>query len=131
MFGHDDYKQFATVREIEPRRVVLHVFGDVDLSTAAELKQAIDEIALMDGDSLLLIDLLKCRYFDSSGLKTLIHARKLFGTRLTVLAKSKSQILRVMQIVGFDKVFDIVTELRPSVDTAEKFGVLLDRHKKT
>jgi anti-anti-sigma factor len=110
MFGHDSYKQFAVVREVEPRSVVLHVFGDVDLSTVGELREAIQEIAV-DGDS-VLINLSKCRYFDSSGLAALIQARKLMGVRLTILVDPKSQIFRVMSIVGFDKLFHVVTELR-------------------
>lgn len=112
MFDHDRYRQFAIVQDIEPLNVVLHVFGDVDMSTVGELTQAIDQIAL-DGDP-LLINLSKCRYFDSSGLAALIHARKVLGARLTILVDPKSQIYRVMQIVEFDKLFTVVTELQPA-----------------
>jgi anti-anti-sigma factor len=110
MFGHNSYKQFAIVRDVEPRRVTLHVFGDVDMSTVGELNEAIDEIAT-EGDS-LLINLLKCRYFDSSGLAALLQARKVLGARLTILVDPKSQISRVMHLVGFDTLFNVVTELQ-------------------
>jgi len=115
MFSDDNYRQFATVREDGPCGVVLHVFGDVDLSTAGDLEDAIDEIA-MGGDS-LLVDLSRCRYLDSSGLTALLHARALLGTRLTILVNSKSQIRRVMQLVGFDEIFNVVTELHTGVET--------------
>jgi anti-anti-sigma factor len=108
VFGEDNYKQFATVREVEPRRVMLHVFGDVDISSAVELIEAIDEAANFESDSLLISNLSKCRYFDSSGLAALIHARKLLGSRITVLVKARSPVLRVMQIVGFDCLFNVV-----------------------
>jgi anti-anti-sigma factor len=119
MFGHDNYKQFATVQEVEPRWVMLHVFGDIDLSSAGELIEAIDEAANIDSDSLLIINLSKCRYFGSNGLTALIHARKLVGPRLTILVKSQSHILRVMQIFGFDGVFNVVTELQTDVGFRE------------
>jgi anti-anti-sigma factor len=110
MFGHDSYKQFAVVRDVEPRRVSLHVFGDVDMSTVGELSEAIGEIAT-GGDS-LLVNLSKCRYFDSSGLAALLQAREVLGARLTILVDSKSQIFRVMRLVGFEKLFNVVTELQ-------------------
>ena len=120
MYGHDSYKQFAIVRDEEPCHIVLHVFGDVDLSTVGELKAAIDEID-EDGNS-VLINLSKCRYFDSSGLAALIRARTILGTRLTLLVDPKSQISRVMSIVGFDTLFNVVTELR----TARRDDVVYD-----
>jgi anti-anti-sigma factor len=113
MFDHDRYRQFAIVRDVEPLSVVLHVFGDVDLSTVGEFSEAIDQIAVDGGDP-LLINLSKCRYFDSSGLAALIHARKVLGARLTLLVDPKSQIYRVMQIVEFEKLFNVVTELQPT-----------------
>ena len=112
MFSDDNYKPFAIVRDVEPSCVTLHVFGDVDLSTAGELTASIDEVA-RNGDS-LLINLSKCRYFDSSGLAALVEARKLLGGRLTILVEPKSQVLRVIYLVGFDKLFNVVTELQTS-----------------
>jgi anti-anti-sigma factor len=106
MFHHDNYKQFAIVREEAASRVTLHVFGDVDLCTAGEVREAIDEVSTA---TWLAIDLTKCRYFDSSGLA--VYARTLFGTRLTVIVSAKSQILRVMQIVSFHQLVNVVTEL--------------------
>jgi anti-anti-sigma factor len=128
MFSHDRYKQFAIVRDAEPRRVTLHVFGDVDMSTVGELSDAIKEIAT-DGDS-LLINLSKCRYFDSSGLRALVEARKTLGARLSILVDPKSQIFRVMHIVEFDKLFKIVTELQPShVEDVGYLSVLPFAHR--
>lgn len=113
MIDNDRYTQFAIVRDVQPRLVTLHVFGDVDMATVGELSDAIDEIA-SDGDA-LLINLSKCRYFDSSGLAALIQARKILGARLTILVDPKSQIFRVMHLVGFEKLFNVVTELQTTL----------------
>ena len=109
MLMPDTYQQFATVRETLPRGQVLHVFGDVDLSTVKELDQAIED-ATATGNRLLL-NLAKCHYFDSSGLAALLRARERFGSQLTVLVKPKTGVYRTLQVVGFDKIFNLVTEL--------------------
>jgi anti-anti-sigma factor len=114
MFNHDSYKQFAIVRDVEPRCVVIHVFGDVDMSTVGELREAIDDVS-MEGYR-LLINLSKCRYFDSSGLAALIQARNVLGARLTILVDPKSQVSRVMHLVGLDQIFNVVTELQTGRD---------------
>jgi ABC-type transporter Mla MlaB component len=79
------------------------------MSTVGELSEAIAEI-VTDGDS-LLINLSKCRYFDSSGLAALVRARKVLGAQLTILVDPKSQICRIMHLVGFDTLSNVVTEL--------------------
>ena len=112
MLHRDTYQQFATVREHRACDEVLHVFGDVDLSTVAELDKAIDD-ARSDGET-LQINLAKCRYFDSSGLAALVRARERFGTRLTVIVRPNTGIYRTLKVVGFDKVFNIITELQTS-----------------
>ena len=109
MLMHDSYQQFATVREALPHGQVLHVFGDVDLSTVKQLDRAIDDAAA--GGERLFLNLAKCRYFDSSGLAALVRARERVGPRLTVLVKPKTGVYRTLQVVGFDKVFNVVTEL--------------------
>ena len=110
MLHQDTYQQFAAVRESVARGDVLHVFGDVDLSTVAQLDEAIEDTR-SDGKA-LQINLAKCRYFDSSGLAALVRARERFGARLTVLVRPNTGIYRTLQIVGFDKVFNVVTELQ-------------------
>jgi anti-anti-sigma factor len=110
MLRRDSYQQFATVREVGPRGQVLHIFGDVDLTTVDQLNKAIDEAAVEDAT--LLINLSKCRYFDSSGLAALVRARERLGTQLTVLVKPNTGVYRTLRVVGFDKIFNVVTELQ-------------------
>jgi anti-anti-sigma factor len=112
MRHHDCYQQFATVHETGSRGEVLHVFGDVDLSTVEQLNVAITE-ATADGER-LLIDLSKCRYFDSSGLAALVRTRERLGRRLTVVVRPNTGVYRTLRLVGFDRIFNLVTELQTS-----------------
>jgi len=126
MFDYDLYQQFATVREAVPRGEILHVFGDVDLATVGNLNEAIDE-AVMDGGG-LLINLTKCRYFDSSGLAALIRARKRLGTRLTVLVQPQSQILRIVRVAGLNEILNVVTELHAHVESMAAANAVAESH---
>ena len=112
IFGCDNYRQFAAIRDAEPPHVSLHVFGDVDCASAQDFIAAIDEAADLYTGSSLTINLSDCRYFASSGLSALIHARERLGSRLTIRVRPHSQILRVLHLVRFQDLFHVVTELR-------------------
>jgi anti-anti-sigma factor len=110
MIRHDAYAPFAAVREEGPHGAVLHIFGDVDITTAPLFAEAIAEATHGGG---LVINFAKCRYLDTSGLTVLIRERKRLGSRLRLLVRPASAVLRVMQVAGLDQVFTMVTELGP------------------
>jgi hypothetical protein len=47
-----------------------------------------------------------------------MHAHGVFGTRLSIIVTARSQVLRTLRLVGFDKILTIVTELHPYDATA-------------
>jgi len=121
----DDYNQFAAIREAGPEGQTVHIFGDVDVLTAPEFEEAIAEAAVVHAASggAVTINFTRCRYLDSSGLAVLVRARRRLGSYLNVLVKPRSMISRVLNITSLDRVFNVVTELRPSFDTpAATFG---------
>ena len=61
-----DYKQFASIREPGPQGEVLHIFGDVDCLSAEEFAVAIEEAITVD--EMLIVNLTRCRYMDTTGL---------------------------------------------------------------
>jgi len=75
-----DYKQFASIREPGPQGEVLHIFGDVDCLSAEEFAVAIEEAITVD--EMLIVNLTRCRYMDTTGLSTLVRAKKRFGSSL-------------------------------------------------
>jgi len=109
MLHHDAYSEFATVHEVGSSGNVLHVFGDVDVTTAPSLASAIDDA--VNGMPSIVVNLTKCRYLDSSGLTVLVRQRKRLGGRLRVLVRPASSVSRVLQIAGLDRALAVVTEL--------------------
>ena len=58
----------------------LAVRGEVDLATAPALEDALAD-AIRESDGALVVDLSGVEFLDSSGLKVLLRARALLGTR--------------------------------------------------
>ena len=108
----DTYSPFATVHEVGPHGNLLHVFGDLDLISASALETAITAIAA--DDESLIVNLVDCRYLDTSGLTVLVRCRKRLGARLRLLVAAGSAPLRVLQITGLERVFGVVTTLETS-----------------
>ena len=72
----------------------IHVFGEVDLETDADFREAIIEATR--SAKRVVIDLTRCTYIGSQGFNTLFHATK--STDLAVIAPAR--IRRLMDIVG-------------------------------
>jgi anti-sigma B factor antagonist len=87
--------------DTEPRTQVrqIAVQGELDLSNAKELREALDRAA---GCSLVLIDLSECEFIDSTGLAIFIHAdnaMKEEGRHLALFGVS-DQVHRAIEIMG-------------------------------
>lgn len=94
---------------------VLRVGGEIDLATAPTLREHL--VSVIDGgDHRVIIDLGGVDFIDSTGLGALIgglkRVRGLDGDLRLVC--SEPRILKVFDITGLDKVFDI----RPDVEAA-------------
>jgi anti-sigma B factor antagonist len=106
--------------EIEERRVspdahVVAVFGEIDLFTAPEFKQAI--LAAIDaGADRVVVDLTEVTFIDSSSLGVLIGAHRRLKARggCLVVACDRDAILKTFRITGLDGVFRIA----PDVESA-------------
>jgi anti-sigma B factor antagonist len=106
--------------EIEERRVdsdthVVAVFGEIDLFTAPEFKQAV--LTVIDaGSDRVVVDLTEVTFIDSSSLGVLIGAHRRLKSRggSLVVACAREAILKTFRITGLDGVF----RLEPSVDEA-------------
>ncbi|WP_405779438.1 STAS domain-containing protein [Streptomyces sp. NBC_00859] len=85
---------------------VLEITGDVDHMTAPELRRAVGRLAPAAGQ-LLVLDLAGLGLCDSSGISALLAARSLAAERNAdiALAAVPADILRILRIVGLDRVF--------------------------
>jgi len=102
---------------------ILHVEGEVDVYTSPRLKQEIVKQA-ESGTKRLIVDLSKIEYLDSTGLGVLIGGLKRFREaegNLALLGPGM-RILRIFEITGLDKIFDIY---QSEEEAAAKEGISL------
>jgi anti-sigma B factor antagonist len=96
---------------------VVRVRGEVDMSHEEELRAELR--AAVDADaSGIVVDLTECEFIDSTGVRALLLSREAQQTekgsdRLAVAASSE-QILRILSVMGVDRVIPI----RSTVDEA-------------
>jgi anti-anti-sigma factor len=87
-------------------RVVLS--GDLDLSTAKQAEQAIEEAER--GASLIVIDLRRLSFMDSTGLRVIVSADKRAkrSGRRAVIVQGPSAVRRVFEITRLGERLEIV-----------------------
>ena len=102
---------------------VLVGHGELDLTCAHRLGAAIND-ALAAKPKQLVIDLCNVELVDSAGLAVLVHARRRTlrrGIRLTLVC-DVPRTLRVLEITGLDRAFDIHRTRDDALGTRPPFG---------
>jgi len=91
--------------------VTLRVHGELDLHTAATLRDAALAALRQDGTTLWL-DLRDMSFMDSTGLEVLLATRRraeLEGGSLTLLGPTPA-VLRVLEVTGLNSLFTIAAD---------------------
>lgn len=86
--------------------VVVHCVGEVDVATAAQLRDVVQQ-AFADGSRAVALDMTGVTFMDSTGLGVVVGRLKTLrraGGNLTV-AVTADRVRRVFEITGLDKVF--------------------------
>jgi anti-sigma B factor antagonist len=113
-----DIPQFGVSSERGPDDVyVVRVVGEVDMSHEEDLRAELRRAVSADAPG-IVVDLTECEFIDSSGVRALLLSREAQNggedaDRLA-LAASSDQILRILSVMGLDKVIPI----RPTVEEA-------------
>lgn len=105
-------------------RTILHVVGEVDVSTAPRLRDELSR-AIADGCHDLIVDLSDVPFLDSTGLGVLVgrlKATRLLGGDM-VLAALQDRTLRNFHITGLDKVFQVFASVDEAVAAQPESGV--------
>ena len=97
--------------QVRPRTegtaVVLHVYGEVDLSTAGELEEAV-AAGLVERPAALVVDLTDVTFLDSAGLGVLAHghikANEMLSLRIVVTSEV---VIKPLRLTGLDKLLAI------------------------
>jgi anti-anti-sigma factor len=94
---------------------LLEVHGELDLSTAAQLEEPLEE-AVRATDATVLIDLADCQFIDSTGIALIVRAWQRIdaaagngGEGGLVLCCQNEQVRRVLEVTGLEhslRVFD-------------------------
>ncbi|QMU80282.1 STAS domain-containing protein [Streptacidiphilus sp. PB12-B1b] len=102
---------------------MITVDGELDHHTAPQLRAALDEVAFGPG-SLLVIDLTRLTYCDSTGITAMVtaHQRAQRAGGLLTLAGLSQELRRVFEIVGLDQFFSIRPTVADAIETAPGRG---------
>lgn len=98
---------------------VVHVSGEIDVTSAAVLRDALEAL-IADGRRRLTLDLGQVTFMDSTGLGIVVGRLKRLarhGGTMTVAA-SHERVLRVFSITGLDGLLDIHADLEGAVRAA-------------
>jgi anti-anti-sigma factor len=103
-----DPGDFAVRVERGPDEAVVHVAGEVDLSTGAELEAAL--VGAAREATRLVVDLTRCTFLSSTGLRALLKARRELGDEpgAVVVVAPDPHIRKVFEIAGVASKFELV-----------------------
>ena len=91
---------------------VVHVAGEVDVYTSPSLKAALAD-AMSDGCPIVIADLSKVPFIDSSGLGVLVGALRRVreaGGELRLVSEHEA-VVKILRITGLDRVFPLYATL--------------------
>ena len=113
-----DLPQFGVSSERGPEDVcVVRVVGEVDMSHEEELRAELRRAVESEAPG-IVVDLTECQFIDSSAVRALLISREAQhaddGPERLAVAASSEQILRIVSVMGLDKVIPI----RPTVEEA-------------
>jgi anti-sigma B factor antagonist len=89
---------------------VVRVSGEVDMSHEDELRGEL-RTAVAAEPTGIVVDLTECEFIDSSGVRALLLSREAQhpeeGSERLAVAASSEQILRILSVMGLDRVIPI------------------------
>lgn len=97
--------------ELRGARVV-HVLSEVDVYTSAEFER---EVAWAFSDGLLVVNLLDCRYADSTAIEVLLRAHKRIGASLRVVVPRDGALRLVCDVLKLSKVMFVVSSVEEAI----------------
>ncbi len=111
---HHDVAQNAIILESRPEGEILHVFGEVDLTSVAELRSAIDSAAASGPH--VIVDLEPCTYIDSTILSVLMRASETYAGRFQIVIPPSGIVRRVFTITSLIGQLPVIEKI-PGSDT--------------
>ena len=100
---------------------VFTVRGELDMGTASELEQKIED-ALTDSDASIVLDLCECEFIDSTGIALLVATHHRLngedrpngdGGCFRLVGSQGRAVRRVMEVTGLDTGLPFIQATRP------------------
>ncbi len=112
-------------RPLDEHTCVIAIEGELDLSTAPRLKWTLLD-ALGAGHSLLVVDLSRTAFMDSTALGVLVAVKRGLnaGERLAIVCP-QSDVLQIFEFAGMDGVFTIFPALDGALASTREHGASL------
>ena len=106
----------AATDQLEGGTPVVSVVGEIDIATAPAFEQTLLGVA-EDRTGEVIVDLTGCSFLDSRGLTALVatRARLQRSHRALALVLSNPNVLKIFQLTGFDRHFQIYPSLGAAV----------------
>jgi anti-sigma B factor antagonist len=100
----------VSTRSLGDDAVEIAVRGDLDIETGGLLQEALESCFEDDAIRTLSLDLGDATFIDSAGLRVLLRARRaaLMTGRGLVLASPSRAVVRLLEVTGIDRLFDLV-----------------------
>lgn len=102
---------FEVIEPEQPGVPVLNVRGEIDVSTSPNLQEALAEL-ISRPPRLWMVNMADVSFIDSTGLGVLVGAvrdMRAAGGDLRLVV-TQPQILKLLELTGLDKVFEIVSD---------------------
>lgn len=95
----------AAVHESTAPSENIHVIGDVDEHNAAEFEDVLQRVLALARP--ITIDLTRCRYIGSLGLRALLRTKRLAPSTLTTLVSADSLAARVLESANVEELLGV------------------------
>jgi anti-sigma B factor antagonist len=102
--------------ETREDRFVMHVSGDLDVYTAPQLKEALDDVGL--AGNAIVLDLAAVHFIDSTALGVLVaelQQSRAHGGELSLVVDDP-HLLKIFRITGFDSLFSIFPQVADALE---------------
>jgi anti-sigma B factor antagonist len=98
---------------------VIALRGELDVATVPELEEAL-RVAVEEGRTALVVDLLELTFLDSTGLMVLLNGlrRVMRQDGRLVLACTNPTVLRLLDVTGTSATFTIVETREQAIEAA-------------
>jgi anti-anti-sigma factor len=114
----------AVDSEVRPDAVLVHVKGEIDSSTAGELRSQLESALQQAGgheSRLLIVDLEGVTYFGSAGLNAVLDCHKQgLRTGISVrLVADNDLVVRPIEVTNLDSLLDLYPALADALEGRE------------